>query len=87
MDTNQLKLLRKLMEIEFCLVETNLYLDTHPSDERAIRLHNTLAKELKELEYEYTTNYGPLTHQNMSRCPWEYIKGPWPWEIEYCGCD
>ncbi|WP_425447586.1 spore coat protein CotJB [Dethiothermospora halolimnae] len=87
MDSKQLRLLEDLMAIEFCLVETNLYLDTHPTDERALRLHNSFVKKHDELKCMYENKYGPLTHQSMSRCPWEYIKGPWPWEIDYCGCD
>lgn len=89
MDHNQLKLLQDLMEISFCLVDTNLYLDTHPTDEKALMLHNSLSKKYKDLSTAYSTKYGPLMYTGMSMCPWEYIKGPWPWDIEYekCYCD
>lgn len=89
MDANQMSLLKKIMEISFCLVETNLYLDTHPADERALMLHNTLSKQYKDLTNRYSTQYGPLMYTGMSMCPWEYIESPWPWDIEYgkCECD
>ncbi|MTI49727.1 spore coat protein CotJB [Sporosalibacterium faouarense] len=87
MDKKQLKLLNELMEIGFSLVETNLYLDTHPTDERALRLHNTLSAQYQELEMMYTDLYGPLKATSMSQFPWRYIEEPWPWDIEYCGCN
>lgn len=86
MDANQLKLLEEIMEIGFSLVETNLYLDTHPQDERALRLHNTLASQYQELEFLYNSQYGPLKFTGMSQYPWRYIDEPWPWEIDYHGC-
>ncbi|WP_026895500.1 spore coat protein CotJB [Clostridiisalibacter paucivorans] len=87
MRREQLDLLVKLMEIEFCLLETALYLDTHPTDERALRLHNDFSKRCKEIEDMYTSKYGPIRNSQMSDCPWQYIKSPWPWEIDYCGCN
>lgn len=86
MDNKQLKLLNELMELGFCLVETNLYLDTHPYDERALRLHNTLSGQYQELETLYTSQYGPMKYTGMSQYPWRYIEEPWPWEIDYHGC-
>lgn len=86
MDSKQLKMLEQLMEISFSLLETSLYLDTHPTDERALRLHNTLSNEYQELELLYTSKYGPLKNTGMSQFPWRYIEEPWPWDIDYCGC-
>lgn len=86
MDPKQLKMLEELMEIGFCLVETNLYLDTHPNDERALRLHNTFAGQYAELEAMYNASYGPLKATGMSPFPWRYIEDPWPWDIDYSGC-
>ncbi|MBS4534139.1 spore coat protein CotJB [Clostridium sp. D2Q-14] len=86
MDYNQVKLLQEIMEVGFALIETNLYLDTHPTDERALMLHNTHSRKYNDLYNRYSSKYGPLTYTGMSRCPWEYIQGPWPWEIEYEKC-
>ncbi|RKD34201.1 spore coat protein CotJB [Thermohalobacter berrensis] len=87
MDCKQLALLKEIMEISFCLVETNLYLDTHPTDERALRIHNTFAKKYDELTNRYRMKYGPLMPTSMSKCPWQWIESPWPWEIDYSKCD
>lgn len=83
MDREQKRLLKEIMEIGFVLVETNLYLDTHPNDERAIRLHNANSQKYKELVSLYEARYGLLSFTGMSGCPWSYINGPWPWEINF----
>ncbi|SHH48908.1 spore coat protein JB [Caloranaerobacter azorensis DSM 13643] len=83
MDSKQLDMLKEIMEICFCLTDINLYLDTHPNDDRAVALHNTFSKKYKELTNMYSMKYGPLTNYDLSKYPWEYTKSPWPWEIEY----
>lgn len=83
MDRKQLQLLKEIMEVSFVLVETALYLDTHPTSERALRLHNAYAQKYKELENLYEAKYGLLKYTGMSGYPWSYINSPWPWEIDY----
>lgn len=83
MDSSQMNMLKEIMEICFCLTDINLYLDTHPNDERAVALHNTFSKKYKELINMYSMKYGPLTNYDLSKYPWEYTNSPWPWEIEY----
>ena len=86
MSHEQKALLKQLMEVGFVLMETNLYLDTHPTDESALRLHNTYCQKYSELERIYQAKYGPLKYTQMSKYPWQYIEEPWPWEIDYSGC-
>lgn len=83
MDKAQMDLLVEIMETSFVLVETSLYLNTHPNDERALRLHNNTSQKYSELKSIYQAKYGPLTSTEMSKCPWGYIDGPWPWEINF----
>lgn len=83
MDREQMILLKELMEVEFVVLETALYLNTHPSDERALRLHNTYSQKHDELQSLYQAKYGPLKNTEMSGCPWSYINDPWPWEINF----
>ncbi|NMB44645.1 MAG: spore coat protein CotJB [Clostridiales bacterium] len=83
MDREQKSLLKKIMELDFAVVETNLYLDTHPCDERALRLHNTLVKKADEVKCLYECKYGPIKGCSMSKYPWQYIKEPWPWDMEF----
>ncbi|PKM95773.1 MAG: spore coat protein CotJB [Firmicutes bacterium HGW-Firmicutes-1] len=86
MHNDQLVMLKELMEVGFCTIEMSLFLDTHPTDERAVGLHNSYAIRYKELTDAYNMKYGPLTSNDLSKCPWEFIAGPWPWEIDYINC-
>lgn len=86
MDRDQVCLLKQIMEVSFVLDETALYLNTHPCDERALRLHNVYSQKLKELKSIYQAKYGPLTSDDMSQYPWGFINEPWPWEIDYSIC-
>lgn len=86
MDRDQVCLLKEIMEVGFVLLETNLYLDTHPNDERALRMHNTYSQKYKELVSLYEAKYGLLTYIGMSKYPWSYINSPWPWEVDFSIC-
>ncbi|HHW28408.1 MAG TPA: spore coat protein CotJB, partial [Syntrophomonadaceae bacterium] len=46
MDRSRVSMLRELQELEFALVELNLYLDTHPDDDKALSTFNNLATHL-----------------------------------------
>lgn len=84
-DKNRLDILYEIMELEFACIDLNLYLDTHPNDQRALMQYNTLASQLKQLKNQYELIYGPLSNFgcSLSKYPWEWIVDPWPWEIEY----
>lgn len=76
---NREKLLLKIMEVKFYAYDLALYLDTHPEDRRALKLHHDMVEKLKILEKQYEDEYGPLTMEtNMNS--WEWIETPWPWE-------
>lgn len=75
-------LLHQVMALDFYLTELNLYLDTHPNDQRAIQLFNAaLAKAMCARE-EYERQCGPLTtYCSKNDGPtWQWINSPWPWE-------
>ncbi len=82
-ERERLELLKEIMAIDFSLLELNLYLDTHPYDQRALALHNGYVNKSKMLKEVYEEKYDLLTHKHVSDCPWEWIKNPWPWEIDY----
>jgi len=82
-DRDRLEMLKEIMAIDFSSIELNLYLDTHPMDKKALAIHNDYAVKLKKLKEEYQKQYGPLTHEIVSDCPWSWIDEPWPWEINY----
>lgn len=79
----RLELLKEIMAIDFSLLELNLYLDTHPMDQRALWLNNEYVGKHKMLKEKYDKDYGPINHRSASECPYEWIEDPWPWEIDY----
>ncbi len=83
MDRAQMEMLTQLMELSFALTETALYLNTHPDDERALRIHNDNAAQYSRLKEAYEMSYGLLTNNGMSDYPWNYIDEPWPWDIDF----
>jgi len=82
-DRERLELLKEIMAVDFSLVELNLYLDTHPMDQRALNLNNDYVMKHKMLRERYEKEFGPLSHRFVSGCPYEWIQDPWPWEIDY----
>lgn len=80
MNDGKTELLNKIRAIEFMLVEFNLYLNSHPYDARAIMQYNCYVQHLMALRRQYNSFFGPLTAQEFSKCPWQWIDEPWPWE-------
>jgi spore coat protein JB len=85
METNQIDLLKKIMELEFVCIDLNLYLDTHPEDQKALTDYNYYFNQLSLLKQQYSQYYGPLMSFGhcQSQYPWKWVEDPWPWEIEY----
>ncbi|WP_058486372.1 spore coat protein CotJB [Defluviitalea phaphyphila] len=77
--------LRKIQELEFAVIELNLYLDTHPTHQQALMDYNKLTQELMNAKIMYERQFGPLTNFGYapSQYPWQWIESPWPWENEH----
>lgn len=80
-DQNREEMLERIKCLNFAITELNLYLDTHPEDEKALCLHRKYCKEYRELTDKYQKVYGPLTVQFPCN-KWRWLEGPWPWEGE-----
>jgi spore coat protein JB len=80
---HQLKLLKKLQEVDFVLMELTLYLDTHPNDIQALEQFNHYARKGQKIRRTYEAEYGPLLSfgQSLNRFPGGWNEGPWPWEL------
>lgn len=87
MDQRQKDLLLKIMELEFTAVDLNLFLDTHPQDERALSDLRATTQQLVNAKMEYESNYGPLLDFGLGMAgsgrTWQWINEPWPWEINW----
>lgn len=76
-------LFRKIQILDFILDDTNLYLDTHPTDIAALSYYHKYIALMKKAISEYNASYGPLTADDVqSTNYWTWIDKPWPWEME-----
>lgn len=77
------RMLMEIQAIEFAALELNLYLDTHPGDERALQEFNSYSRKLHSLKNQYEARFGPLLNFGFSpsQYPWRWIEEPWPWDM------
>lgn len=82
-NTSRKELLKKVQEADFFALELQLFLNTHPNCEEALKLYSESVKKAKTLRNEYESNYGPLTAMSTpAKAPWQWSRNPWTWEIE-----
>ena len=74
-------LMQQIAECEFICVDINLFLDTHPDDQRALADYNCYAEQLAALKDLYVKNYGPLANfgNSVSHGEWKWVRADWPW--------
>lgn len=79
---NKEELLEWIGQTKFACVDANLYLDTHPDDEAAIRYFQEYNRLYLEAMNEYARVYGPLTISHAQHCStwWDWVDQPWPWQ-------
>ena len=76
------RLLRRIQMVGFALVDLNLYLDTHPNCPHALEMFNEQSAQYAELQQAYADKFGPLSPSQAGGSSWDWISGPWPWEME-----
>ena len=75
-------LLRRIQELSFVALESNLFLDTHPDCKMAREKFHTAHDELALATEVYEYTYGPITCRGASADGWNWIDGPWPWQMD-----
>ena len=75
--TKRETMLRRLSAAQFTQWELHLYLDTHPSDLQALALFRKCDARYRALRSE---------HAALDATGAEWLKDPWPWDTEECGC-
>lgn len=77
------QLMEEIQQVDFVLVELNLYLDTHPTDHKAINQYNEFTQRSMALKSKFQSLFGPLTHfgHSFSTYPWTWEEAPWPWQV------
>lgn len=69
----------KIQSYQFAVTDISLFLDTHPTDKRALELHTQYVRTLKELQDMYEKRFGPLSIESIQD-KWKWTDEPWPWE-------
>ncbi len=82
MEASQAALLSKISEYQFVCVELNLYIDTHPNDELALRDYMCYSEKLMQLIKQYEEEFCPLMNFGHSHSPDAgcYVCSAWPWQ-------
>ncbi len=73
-------LLREVQMAEFALVEANLFLDTHPTDENALAYFRRFRQIHDRAVEAYVEAFGPLTALQNEGDRWKWVDAPFPWE-------
>lgn len=76
------KMLKEVMALDFMAIELNLYLNTHPYDQRALMIFVSTVQQAKMARDNYERMYGPITACASNSFPWPWIEEPWPWEAQ-----
>lgn len=79
----QEKLLHDIGVLSFVVIELSLYLDTHPTDQNAMKYFNHYNRLANQARQEYSAKYTPLTlsYADASACDdWQWALAPMPWE-------
>ena len=78
------ELMEQIARCEFILVDINLFLDTHPGNERAIADYNGYAEQLAAMKKMYVENFGPIANfgnsMNHRGTTWLWNELPFPWQ-------
>ena len=76
-------MMQKLREVDFALVELNLYLDAYPDSCSALEYYHRLIAERTRLCDAINRSGHPITmRDNMSKSDWKWVDGPWPWQSD-----
>ena len=78
------KMMTRLQELSFAMKETELFLDGHPTNRRALAYLRDLRQEYDLLKAEYETTYAPITPGADGNGEiWRWVRTPWPWEFGF----
>lgn len=76
-------IMANIYQIGFVLVETMLYLDTHPDDAEALAYFGEMREKYKMATEKYVEMFGPLQFTDVkNENYWTWVATPMPWEME-----
>lgn len=78
-------MLLHLSQLDFCIQDVTLFLDTHPCDQEAMKYYDEGIKHLQMAKKNYLKNGGALTNRDGMNLD-SYINEPFPWVKGESGC-
>ena len=72
-------LLKRIQELSFAKVETELYLDTHPDCQNALEFYNDILEELNDAMIKYQGSVRALFSEGAAGKRWSWVDESWPW--------
>jgi spore coat protein JB len=79
------ELKKRIHALDFAIHELVLFLDTHPTNRKAIALlteyRNKRTECIKEYEQQFGKYFVMAEDAPTDGC-WEWLKGKWPWEYK-----
>ena len=78
---NRQQMLEWVMMLGFCVVDMQLYLDTHPCDEEALAYYRECVEMYKQAKEKFECNFGPLqATSSLDDNHFHWADMPLPWE-------
>ena len=81
---NEKAMMKKSIDsICFSILETELFLDTHPRDHKAMHMLREYRRRKREAIAAYEAKFGKYivtTDDVPATDRWSWIDSPWPWE-------
>lgn len=83
MDQYKQTMMMDIYKTGFALNEVVLFLDTHPTNQKALSYYYQVQKAYADAKNAYQAAYGPLANDQVTGGTWNWIEDPWPWEGGY----
>ena len=80
--TDREMMLKKIGTLKFAVTDIDLFLDTHPGDTDMLKAREEYTAQLKPLVESFEEKHGPLTKCDGGTNTWNWVKDPWPWDME-----
>jgi len=82
--SRQEEMMLRMQELSFAQKETELFLDGHPGNRRALAYYAETKAEYDLLKEEYEKTYAPITPGAAAgETEWRWVRTPWPWEYGF----
>ncbi len=84
--TEQEHMRRRINAMGFAVYEMELFLDSHPDNQRALAARKEYIMQRDKMIAEYEQKYGPYII-NTGDVPldakrWIWVDNPWPWDYQ-----